>query len=177
MSNANPPVFVLSPLHCMASSLTAALERHPGLFVAPNLHWFMADTVAELEPWYARNPRLRDGLVHAVARTESKLEINKTSDMTTREVFAQLLRGAAPRTVVTSSYLHVTPRALAAIRRGLANENGKSSSAVSRAESSCCPARETCEDASYTRASCSAMCSARMRRPPGWFFAKRISTS
>lgn len=112
------PVFVLAPPRSSASLVCAMIGQHPDLVDLPEVNLFMCDSMSDLARLHQRRPRLRQGLLRAVAElglgAQDKPDIEAAEGWlgdregdSTASVYADLADWALPRRTVDKSPAYV----------------------------------------------------------------------
>lgn len=112
------PLFVLAPPRSFTSVICGMVGQHPDLYGLPEVNLFAGDTMADLGRWHGMRPRLRHGLLRAVAelsqgaQTVETVEIadawlTDNPDAATADIYRDLAAFAAPRRLVDKSPIYV----------------------------------------------------------------------
>jgi len=109
------PLILLGPPRSFTSVTSAMLGQHPQMYGLPEVHLFVADTVAELFLYYKiSGPRRSHGLLRTIAEVYMKTQNKKTVDLakawliknkktSTAEVFQKIVSKVDPKIVVEKS--------------------------------------------------------------------------
>ena len=114
----NDPVFILAPPRSFTSVVCGMIGRHPQLFGLPEVNLFGGETLDDLGRWHRMRPRLRHGLLRAVAelkmgrQDERSVEdaeqwLRGDESATTADIYHELAALAAPRKLVDKSPMYV----------------------------------------------------------------------
>jgi hypothetical protein len=122
------PLFILAPPRSCTSVVCAMIGGHPELYALPETNLFAGETYADVEEIFAARPHLRHGVLRAVAelglggQTRENVEaayawLEDYADLSTAELYRDLMALIEPRAPVDKSPLHVyTPGAIERIR-------------------------------------------------------------
>jgi hypothetical protein len=113
-----PPLFILAPPRSFTSVACAMLGSHPEMCGLPETNLFAADSYEGLSRLYELRPRFQHGLLRAIAELAlggqseadieaAKLWLDEHTALSTREIFDDIRRWAAPRAVVEKSPMFV----------------------------------------------------------------------
>ncbi len=112
------PLFILAPPRSFTSVLCAMIGNHPEMIGLPETNLFAADTLADLSRIYQARPRFQHGLLRAVAElglggqtdediSAARLWLEEHMDMSTGDVYRDLITWAAPKTPIDKSPMYV----------------------------------------------------------------------
>lgn len=118
MTGLPAPLFILAPPRSFTSVVCGMIGQHPELCGLPEVNLFAGDSLADLVRWHGRRPRLRHGLLRAVAELglggQEEADIDSAEEwlrdnaaLSTAEICRDLARWAAPRRLVDKSPIHV----------------------------------------------------------------------
>jgi len=114
----NAPLFILAPPRSFTSVTCAMIGQHPEMLGLPETNLFARDTYAELSRLYQFRGRFGHGLYRAVAQlglgeqSDDNIRIAKewlarSPEVSTADLFRDLIAFAQPRRLVEKSPLHV----------------------------------------------------------------------
>lgn len=112
------PLFILAPPRSFTSVVCGMIGQHPDLYGLPEVNLFAGDTLADLSRWHRMRPRLRHGLLRAVAelglggQDEQDIDtaaawLDEHADVASGEVYHDLVEWAGPRRLVDKSPIYV----------------------------------------------------------------------
>jgi Sulfotransferase family len=110
----HPPLIILAPPRSYTSLVCAMLGQHPQLYGLPELHLFMADTVAgwwkicDDTPWRAHGALRTVAELYFGGQTEETVKkaegwLRRRSQLSTGELFRRITRIVSPRVAVEKS--------------------------------------------------------------------------
>ena len=112
-----PPLFILAPPRSFTSVVCAMIGNHPEMLGLPETNLFAADTVTQLQRIHTARPRFAHGLLRSIAELglgsqsvsdidAAKRWLEEQAELTTAEVFLDLMTWAAPRSVIDKSPMY-----------------------------------------------------------------------
>jgi len=112
------PLFILAPPRSFTSVVCGMIGQHPQLYGLPEVNLFAGDTLDDLARWHRLRPRLRHGLLRAVAELglggQSEEDIDSAEDwlrqhhdVDTGEIYRDLAEWADPKRLVDKSPIYV----------------------------------------------------------------------
>jgi hypothetical protein len=112
------PVFILAPPRSFTSVVCGMIGQHPQLYGLPEVNLFAGATLADLGRWHGARPRLRHGLLRAVAELGLKGQepadidaaeswLTENASQPTATIWADLAAWAGPRGLVDKSPIYV----------------------------------------------------------------------
>jgi hypothetical protein len=112
------PLFILAPPRSFTSVVCAMLGNHPAMLGLPETNLFAAGTMSELKRIHASRPRFSHGLLRSIAQLglggqtvedvdAAQRWIEEQGEVSTADVFRDLMDWAEPRTVIDKSPMYV----------------------------------------------------------------------
>ncbi len=112
------PLFILAPPRSFTSVACGMIGQHPDLCGLPEVNLLAGETLAELRAWHRRRPRLRHGLLRAVAQlglggqadadiAAADRWLNEQEEAATAGVYRDLMDWAGQRRLVDKSPIYV----------------------------------------------------------------------
>ena len=112
------PLFILAPPRSFTSVVCAMLGNHPEMLGLPETNLFAAGTMTELKRIHASRPRFAHGLLRSIAQLglggqtiedvdAAQRWIEEQGEVSTADVFHDLMDWAEPRAVIDKSPMYV----------------------------------------------------------------------
>lgn len=112
------PLFILAPPRSFTSVICAMVGNHPQMMGLPETNLFAADTYDQLTRIHQKRPRFAHGLLRSVAElglggqseedvVAARVWLEEHRDMTTADIYRDLMDWASPRAVIDKSPMYV----------------------------------------------------------------------